>query len=229
MNHSVLIADDEEDILKLVGSSLAGAGFAVLEAQSGAEALEKALGQLPALIVLDVMLPGMTGLELCRTLKGDTRTRHIPIIMLTAKVQEIDRVVGLELGADDYVTKPFSPRELVLRVKAQIRRSQGSEEPAETLRAGELVLDRLRHLVTIKGKAIALTATEFKLLSLLMERAGRVQTRENLLNEVWGYDVAIQSRTVDIHVRRLREKLGKVADCIETVRGFGYRVIEMRP
>ena len=228
MTHSVLIADDEEDILKLVGTSLAGAGFTVVEAQSGAEALEKAMSEPPALIVLDVMLPGMTGLELCRVLKGDARTRHIPIIMLTAKAQEIDRVVGLELGADDYVTKPFSPRELVLRVKAQIRRSQGKEEPADTLRAGELVLDRLRHLVTIKGKAVSLTATEFKLLSLLMERAGRVQSRENLLNEVWGYDVAIQSRTVDIHVRRLREKLGKVADCIETVRGFGYRVVEMR-
>ena len=161
-------------------------------------------------------------------LKNDNRTRHIPIIMLTAKAQEIDRVVGLELGADDYVTKPFSPRELVLRVKSQIRRSQGNDEPADTLRAGELVLDRLRHSVTVKGRPILLTATEFKLLSLLMERAGRVQTRDVLLNEVWGYDVAIQSRTVDIHVRRLREKLGRASDCIETVRGFGYRIAEVQ-
>lgn len=227
MNHSVLIADDEEDVLQLVGSSLKGAGFKIMEAQGGAEAMEKAFDQHPSLIVLDVMLPGMSGLELCRTFKGDARTRNIPIIMLTAKAQEIDRVVGLELGADDYVTKPFSPRELVLRVKSQIRRSQGAEEPSDTLRSGDLVLDRLRHSVTVKGKAVLLTATEFKLLSLLMERAGRVQTRETLLNEVWGYDVAIQSRTVDIHVRRLREKLGRVSDCIETVRGFGYRIAEI--
>jgi two-component system phosphate regulon response regulator PhoB len=227
MNHSVLIADDEEDVLKLVGSSLKVAGFKIVEAQGGAEALEKAFDQRPSLIVLDVMLPEMSGLELCRMLKGDTRTRHIPIIMLTAKAQEIDRVVGLELGADDYVTKPFSPRELVLRVKSQIRRSQGNDEPADTLRAGDLVLDRLRHSVTVKGKPVLLTATEFKLLSLLMERSGRVQTREILLNEVWGYDVAIQSRTVDIHVRRLREKLGRASDCIETVRGFGYRIAEV--
>jgi len=226
MNHSVLIADDEEDVLKLVGNSLKGAGFKILEAKGGAEALEKALDQRPSLMVLDVMLPGMSGLELCRMLKSDARTSHIPIIILTAKAQEIDRVVGLELGADDYVTKPFSPRELVLRVKSQIRRSQGSDEPANALRAGDLLLDRLRHCVSVKGKAVLLTATEFKLLSLLMERAGRVQTRESLLNEVWGYDVAIQSRTVDIHVRRLREKLGRASDCIETVRGFGYRVAE---
>jgi len=227
MNHSVLIADDEEDVLKLVGSSLKAAGFKILEAQGGAETLEIAFNQRPSLIVLDVMLPGMSGLELCRLLKGDARTRHIPIIMLTAKAQEIDRVVGLELGADDYVTKPFSPRELVLRVKSQIRRSQGSsDEPSDTLRAGDLVVDRLRHSVTSKGKPVVLTATEFKLLALLMERAGRVQTREILLNEVWGYDVAIQSRTVDIHVRRLREKLGRSSDCIETVRGFGYRISE---
>jgi DNA-binding response OmpR family regulator len=174
-----------------------------------------------------VMLPELSGLELCRTLKGDSRTRNIPIIMLTAKAQEIDRVVGLELGADDYVTKPFSPRELVLRVKSQIRRSQGgAEEPADTLRSGDLAVDKLRHSVTVKGKPVLLTATEFKLISLLLERPGRVQTRETLLNEVWGYDVAIQSRTVDIHVRRLREKLGRASDCIETVRGFGYRVVE---
>jgi DNA-binding response OmpR family regulator len=219
MNHSVLIADDEEDVIKLVGSSLKVAGFKIVEAQAGAEALEKAFDQRPSLIVLDVMLPGMSGLELCRILKNDTRTRNIPIIMLTAKAQEIDRVVGLELGADDYVTKPFSPRELVLRIKSQIRRSQGSDEPADTLRAGDLIMDR---------KAVLLTATEFKLLSLLMERAGRVQTRDVLLNEVWGYDVAIQSRTVDIHVRRLREKLGRASDCIETVRGFGYRIAEVQ-
>ena len=228
MNHSVLIADDEEDVLKLVGGSLKGAGFKVVEAQAGAEVLEKAFEHRPSLIVLDVMLPGMSGLELCRLLKGDSRTQQIPIIMLTAKAQEIDRVVGLELGADDYVTKPFSPRELVLRVKNQIRRSQGGEEPGDTLRAGDLVVDRLRHSVTAKGKPIFLTATEFKLLSLLIERAGRVHTRDILLNEVWGYDVAIQSRTVDIHVRRLREKLGRAADCIETVRGFGYRVAEVQ-
>jgi len=228
MNHSVLIADDEEDVLKLVGSSLKSAGFKILEATAGAEVLEKAFEQRPSLIVLDVMLPEMSGLELCRLLKADSRTRHIPIIMLTAKAQEIDRVVGLELGADDYVTKPFSPRELVLRVKSQIRRSQGNDEPTDTFRAGDLVLDRVRHSVTIKGKPVLLTATEFKLLSLLMERAGRVQTRETLLNEVWGYDVAIQSRTVDIHVRRLREKLGRASDCIETVRGFGYRIAEVQ-
>lgn len=227
INHSILIADDEEDVIKVVGTSLRGAGFKTLEVPGGSGLIEKAIGHRPSLILLDVTLSQSSGLELCRLLKGDPRTRDIPIIILTAKAQEIDRVVGLELGADDYVTKPFSARELVLRVKIHLRRTQPcGETHRETLRAGDLVVDRLKYTVTVKGEPVTMTPTEFKLLAVLLERPGRVHTRDALLNEVWGYDAAIQSRTVDIHVQRLREKLGKAADCIQTVRGFGYRVTE---
>jgi len=226
MNNVVLVADDEEDVLTLVSSNLQSAGFKVVESSDGSDVVSRAKEVMPALIILDLMLPQMSGFEICKVLKSDARTNGIPIIMLTARVQEIDRVLGFELGADDYVTKPFSPRELILRVKAQIRRSQTPGESGDVLQIGEIIVDRERHCVRVKNKRIELTATEFKLLTLLMERCGRVQNRETLLNEVWGYDVAIQSRTVDIHMRRLREKLGKVADQIETVRGFGYRLVD---
>lgn len=226
MNTTILVADDEEDVLNLVAANLKSAGFTVLTAEDGAGALEKARAKLPGLIVLDLMLPRMSGLEVCKALKGDSLTAQIPVIMLTARADEVDRVLGLELGADDYLTKPFSPRELVLRVKSVLRRTSGIGATASQLKVGELTLDRERHQVRLKGDAVALTATEFKLLQLLMERRGRLQSRDKLLNDVWGYESMIDTRTVDTHVRRLREKLGPAADCIETVRGFGYRIAE---
>lgn len=223
----VLIADDEEDVLALVTGSLKAAGFATLNADDGPSALASAREHLPALIVLDLMLPGMSGLEVCKVLKSEASTKHIPILMLTAKSDEVDRILGFELGADDYMTKPFSPRELVLRVQSVLRRTNAPAEPADILKLGDITVDRVRHQVTIRGKELDLTATEFKLLSTLIERRGRVQSRDVLLNDVWGYESAIDTRTVDTHVRRLREKLGKAADCIETIRGFGYRMLDV--
>ncbi len=225
-NKKILVADDEADVLNLVSNNLKAAGFSVLRAEDGPSALEQARTAAPALIVLDLMLPGLSGLEVCKALKSDAATKFIPIIMLTAKAEEIDRILGLELGADDYITKPFSPRELVLRVRSVIRRASTPTEPEETLRLGEIQLDRARYEVLVKGKPVEFTATEFKLLALLIERRGRVQSRDTLLNDVWGYESAIDTRTVDTHIRRVREKLGTTADCIETIRGFGYRIIE---
>jgi two-component system phosphate regulon response regulator PhoB len=223
MSTKILIAEDEADVRELVERQLKSAGYLPILACNGAEAIEKARKESPALIVLDIMMPGMTGLEACRALRGDPLTTRLPILFLTAKNDEIDRVLGLELGADDYMTKPFSPRELILRIKAILRRTIASED-GDILRIGDIVIDRTRHSVRVKSKALELTATEFKLLSLLLERRGRVQSRERLLTDVWGYDSYIDTRTVDTHVRRLREKLGSAADTIETVRGFGYRV-----
>ncbi len=225
-NKKILVADDEADVLNLVSNNLKAAGFNVLRADDGPSALEQARSSAPALIVLDLMLPGISGLEVCKALKSDSATKHIPIIMLTAKAEEIDRILGLELGADDYITKPFSPRELVLRVKSVIRRASTPSEPEETLRLGDIQLDRARYEVLVKNRPVEFTATEFKLLALLIERRGRVQSRDTLLNDVWGYESAIDTRTVDTHIRRVREKLGNAADCIETIRGFGYRIIE---
>jgi two-component system, OmpR family, phosphate regulon response regulator PhoB len=227
MNNQVLIADDEDDVLKLVSSNLKSAGFKVIEARNGSEALEETRKRQPALIVLDWMLPDLSGIEVCKLLKGDQLTKGIPIVMLTAKTQEIDRIIGLEVGADDYVIKPFSPRELVLRVKSHIRRSQAQVLPDHIIQANDITLDVTAHSVKVdvkgKMKAVELTPTEFKLLALLMSRPGRVQSRDGLLSEVWGYEVAIASRTVDIRILRLRDKLGKAGTAIETVRGFGYR------
>jgi two-component system phosphate regulon response regulator PhoB len=191
--------------------------------------LRLAREEAPGLIILDLMLPKMPGLEVCKVLKTDAATRQIPVLMLTAKAEEIDRIVGLEFGADDYVTKPFSPRELVLRVSAILRRGKGETGGDEKkLTIGPITLDPSRHRVEVGGRAVALTSVEFKLLSMLMRRQGRVQERDRLLNEVWGYESVIDTRTVDTHVRRLRKKLGKAADAIETVRGFGYRIREAR-
>lgn len=222
----VLVADDEADVLNLVCNNLKSAGFIPMQAEDGHTALEKARAELPALIVLDLMLPGMSGLEVCKALKSEPTTKAIPIVMLTAKAEEVDRILGFELGADDYITKPFSPRELTLRVQSVLRRAAGQPEKADVLKLGEIVVDRTRHVVAVKGKPLDLTATEFKLLTTLMERRGRVQSRDVLLNDVWGYESVIDTRTVDTHVRRLREKLGKVSDSIETIRGFGYRMMD---
>jgi two-component system phosphate regulon response regulator PhoB len=220
----ILVAEDEEDVRRLVCNSLKNAGFATLEADDGPGALNAARTQLPALVVLDLMLPGMSGLEICKSLKNGAETKSIPILMLTAKAEEVDRIVGFELGADDYMTKPFSPRELVLRVQSILRRASGQPQEDAIVKLGEITLDRTQHKVAVKGKALELTATEFKLLATLMERRGRVQSRDVLLNDVWSYESMIDTRTVDTHVRRLREKLGKAGSHVETVRGFGYRM-----
>ncbi len=221
----VLIIEDEQDVTDLLARQLAKAEFEAVTAFNGEAGITAAREEKPALIILDLMLPKMSGLEVCRVLKSNDETRHIPIIMLTAKAEEVDRIVGLEFGADDYVTKPFSPREVVLRVQAILRR--GDNRPAEKhLSAGDILIDLQRHDVRVAGRAVDLTAIEFKLLSTLLQRRGRVQARDRLLNDVWGYEAAIDTRTVDTHVRRLREKLGKRGDLIETVRGFGYRFRE---
>jgi len=225
-NKRILVADDEPDVLNLVALNLKTAGFNVVKAEDGLSALQQARETNPALIVLDLMLPEMSGLEVCKVLKKEPATAQIPIIMLTAKAEEVDRIVGLELGADDYMTKPFSPRELVLRVKSVMRRVLAAGEPADQLALGEIQVDRSRYEVLVKGRSVEFTATEFKLLALLMERRGRVQSRDTLLNDVWGYESLIDTRTVDTHIRRLREKLGEEADRIETIRGFGYRIVE---
>jgi DNA-binding response OmpR family regulator len=219
----ILIVEDERDVVDLLALNLRKAGFAISTAMDGAAGLQKARSEKPAFIILDLMLPKMPGLEICKILKSDPATRQIPIMMLTAKAEEIDRVVGLEFGADDYVTKPFSPREVVLRIKAIMRRAEGPAED-ESLSAGSIVIDPAKHEVSVDGKRVALTSLEFKLLRTLMQRRGRVQTRDRLLNDVWGYESVIDTRTVDTHVRRLRKKLGKAADTIESVRGFGYRL-----
>ena len=218
--------DDEPEAVELVEFNLKQAGYAVTTAIDGAEALKKARHQTPDLIVLDVMLPEMDGFEICKTLRLDAATARVPIIMLTAKAAEIDRVLGLELGADDYVTKPFSPRELLLRVKKILARTPSEEKAEEQMRYGDLMIDLPRHLASWRGKPIDLTATEFKLLTLLAQRAGRVQSRDQLLRDVWEYDSLIDTRTVDTHMRRLREKLGAAAKHLDTVRGVGYRFVE---
>ena len=224
--NKILIIEDEPDVVDMLTLALQKAGgFTVTTASDGASGLRVAREQSPALIILDLMLPRMPGLEVCKVLKSDAATRHIPIIMLTAKAEEIDRIVGLEVGADDYVTKPFSPREIVLRMKAIMRRGKG-EVVDEKLTVGPITVDPARHHVEVGGKTVRLTSVEFKLLSMLMLRRGRVQARDRLLNEVWGYESLIDTRTVDTHVRRLRKKLGKAAGAIETVRGFGYRLKE---
>ena len=223
---TILIADDEPDVLNLLALNLRKEGFDVLKAEDGARALEIARAETPDLVVLDLMMPGMSGLEVTKQLKQSPATRGIPIVMLTARAEEVDRIVGLELGADDYVTKPFSPREIVLRVQAVLRRAVVVDAVKEdVLEVGSIQIDRAKHEVRIGGVACDFTATEFKLLSVLMERRGRLQSRDVLLNDVWGYESAIDTRTVDTHVRRLREKLGEAADLIETVRGFGYRMV----
>ena len=221
----VLVVDDEPDVLDLVSYNLTQAGFQVETAVDGADALRKARSAAPDLILLDLMLPEMDGLEVCKLLRRDPKTNGIPIIMLTARAGEIDRIVGLELGATDYIPKPFSPRELVLRVKKRLEERQALAAPRTTFSFGPLQLDVPRHVVTVKGKRIELTATEFKLLALLVQRMGHVQSREQLLRDVWEYETHIDTRTVDTHMRRLREKLGVAAKYLDTVRGVGYRFL----
>jgi two-component system phosphate regulon response regulator PhoB len=219
----VLIVEDEKDILDLVEYHLRQAGFSVISALDGFSGLEEARRRLPALVILDLMLPGMDGKDVCRSLKSNPVTRLIPVLMLTARAEEVDRIIGLELGADDYVTKPFSPRELVLRVKAILRRREIDRETEKFLQIGDLMIDIERHHVSVKKIPIQLTSTEFKLLVELASKKGRVQTRTSLLDTVWGYTYEGYDRTVDTHIRHLREKLGDLGNYIETLRGVGYR------
>jgi len=224
MTHRVLVVDDEPDITALVAYHLAKAGYRVSTASSGSEALKAAADQRPDVIVLDLMLPGLSGLDVLQALRKQEETREVGVILLTARREEVDRIRGLSLGADDYLTKPFSPQELTLRVAAILRRlAAPSVAAGSQLVAGPITIDRSAHRVLIDGGELTLTATEYKLLATLIERRGRVQTRPQLLETVWEAQPDIQTRTVDMHVQRLRSKLGEAGDMIETVRGFGYR------
>ena len=223
---SILVVEDEKDILDLIEYHFKQSGFSVIKAMDGPSGLEMAKHRKPNLIILDLMLPEMDGKDVCRALKSNPFTQPIPILMLTAKADEIDRVIGFELGADDYVTKPFSPKELVLRVKAILRRKESSNEEEKTIQIDDLLIDLDRHQVFIQTKPLQLTSTEFKLLVELASNRGRVRSRERLLDKVWGYTYEGYARTVDTHIRRLRGKLGPLGDHIETLRGVGYRFRE---
>jgi len=224
MSARILIIEDEPDIRKTIDYNLSKESFEVFQASSIAEGEKSIADNAPDAIILDLMLPDGSGLTLCRDIKSDPKTSHIPVILLTAKADEVDRVIGFELGADDYVTKPFSVRELILRVKAILKRratEAASIEPSYAF--GELSLNLDAHQVFIAGNEINFTALEFRLLKHLLDRRGRVQTRDQLLQEVWGYSAEITTRTVDTHIKRLREKLGSIGGYIQTIRGVGYR------
>lgn len=224
MSHRILVVDDEPDITALVAYHLAKAGYRVSTAANGSDALRAAREERPDVVVLDLMLPGVAGLEVLAELRARPETRDVGVILLTAKRDEPDRIKGLSLGADDYLTKPFSPAELVLRVQALLRRlTAPAVAGGSLLVVGPLSIDRAAHRVTVNGKEITLTATEYKLLVTLVERRGRVQGRSQLLETVLDSQPDIQTRTIDMHVQRLRTKLGKLGELIETVRGFGYR------
>ncbi|UCH90926.1 MAG: response regulator [Nitrospirota bacterium] len=224
MTATVLVVDDEKDLVELVRYHLEKDGMKCLEARDGETALQLARERHPDLIVLDLMLPGVDGLEVCRKVRKDPKTASVAIIMLTAKAEEVDRIVGLEMGADDYMVKPFSPRELVARVKAVLRRGQAKDLPA-VKQIGALIVDEGKHQVLVAGKGVDLTVKEFDLLCGLMKANGRVLNREQIMATVWGYSnaVDIESRTVDVHIRRLREKLGEEQKRVVTVKGVGYR------
>lgn len=223
----ILIVEDEEDLAGTLAYNLEKEGYETREALTGTRALKSILKEpLPDLVLLDLMLPDMSGTEVCRRIRQDERTRHIPVIMVTAKGEEIDRVVGFEVGADDYVTKPYSVRELSLRIRAILRRAGADTQEEVTgtrIEFGEIVVDTTAHRVTLNEEEVQLTALEFKLLTTFLMRKGRVQTREVLLNDVWGINANVMTRTVDTHVKRLREKLGEGGRYIETLRGVGYR------
>ena len=223
---SILVIDDEKDILKLLQYNLEKEGYQVFLAKTGEEGLELAKRKLPDLIVLDLMLPGIDGLEVCKLIRSQKPTSHIPILMLTAKSTETDQIVGLELGATDYITKPFSIKVVLARVKNIFRNKTKKETGEGPLKAGDFVIDRERFSFTVKGKPVALTKLEFKILSFLMENRGIVFSRDKLLNGAWGGETFVVDRTVDVHIRSIREKLGKYRHCIETVRGTGYRFTE---
>jgi DNA-binding response OmpR family regulator len=223
---TILVIDDEPELVKLLDYNLSKAGYLVLSARDGESGLAAARKHAPDAIILDVMMPGLDGWEVCKRLRQDPSTSALPVLMLTAKADEGDRVLGLELGADDYVGKPFGVRELLARVKALLRRSEVASSSPEVLKTGKIVIDSSRRTVLASGKPVALTATEFNLLKALAEREGRVISREDLLSLARGDEVAVMDRTVDVHVASLRKKLGKQGEMIETVRGVGYRLKE---
>lgn len=227
MKEKILIVDDEKDILKILQHNLSKEGYRVIEASDGEEALDKASSEMPALVLLDLMLPKLDGLEVCREIKGQEKTKNIPIIMLTAKSQEVDKVLGLELGADDYITKPFSPRELLARVKAVLRRMKDSVSDKEVFKSGALMVDFAKISVSVNNKPVELTSKEFELLKTLIQAKGRVLSRDYLLDNIWGFDhaVEIQTRTVDVHIQTLRKKLKNEAKRIITVKNYGYRFL----
>jgi DNA-binding response OmpR family regulator len=220
----ILIVEDDKNISKLVKYNLEKADYECLTASSGEKALQVLKSHPVELMILDIMLPEMNGFDVCRSVKQEPSLKSIPIIMLTAKGEETDRIVGLELGADDYIVKPFSPRELVLRVKAILKRGKAEESKKDILAVGDININIPRHEVTVKDKEITLTTIEFKLLKTLIERQGRVQTRETLLSDVWNIYTPVDTRTVDTHIKRLRIKLGKPGNLIVTVRGLGYKL-----
>ena len=221
---TVLIIEDERDLADLVAFNLESEGYQAVIVPDGVAGLTVARRLIPELILLDLMLPGMIGTEVCRHLKANDETAHIPVIMMSAKSEEIDKVIGFEVGADDYVAKPFSTRELLLRVKAVLRRTANNVIEGAVLKVGPIAIDSDRHLVAVNGAQVRFTSTEFKLLHTLAQRPGRVQSREVLLREVWGYSFVEDSRTVDTHITRLRTKMGAAGDIIKTVRGSGYKI-----
>jgi two-component system, OmpR family, alkaline phosphatase synthesis response regulator PhoP len=228
MKEKILIVDDEKDIVKMIDYALKKEGYRTVSCYDGQDALDAAHKERPDLVVLDLMLPGIDGLDVCKQLKKGSDTPMIPIIMLTAKAQETDKVVGLELGADDYMTKPFSPRELVARIKAVLRRTQEKEQLPDIVEIGDLAIDFSKISVSVHHKTVELTSKEFELLKTLLKVKGRVLSRDYLLDTIWGYDRAseIQTRTVDVHIRTLRKKLKTAAQHIVTVKNYGYRFEE---
>ncbi|HEU0264098.1 MAG TPA: response regulator transcription factor [Geobacterales bacterium] len=220
----ILVVEDEQDLAALLQFNLEKEGYGVTVAHDGLLGLQEARRILPDLVLLDLMLPGMMGIDVCKTLKREGKTAHVPILMLTARGEEIDRVVGFEVGADDYLVKPFSTRELLLRIRAILRRHGRDDSPATFLAIGNIQIDQEGHRVTVEGEEVGLTTIEFKLLLTLAERSGRVQSRDTLLQDVWGYNYVGDTRTVDTHVTRLRTKLGDAGELIKTVRGFGYKM-----
>lgn len=223
----ILIVDDEQDVTALVHYHLTSKGYQVEALNDPNKVLSMARKVHPDLFILDVMMPDLSGIQICRLLRNDSQFKDSPVIFLTARTEEADRIKGLEVGGDDYICKPFSPRELVLRVQGILRRRQKSGETLlPILEIGTIRIDQERHEVTLHGRPLELTATEFRLLSLLIQRKGRVQSREQLLSNVWNYDADMETRTVDTHIRRIREKLGDQASLIETIRGVGYRIME---
>jgi two-component system alkaline phosphatase synthesis response regulator PhoP len=225
----VLVIDDEEDLIELVRYNLDKEGFDVIGAYDGESGLSLALQKKPDAVIIDLMLPGIDGLEVCRSLRSRGETSHIPVIMLTAKASESDRVVGLEIGADDYVTKPFSPRELAARIKALLRRTQGFRRNATTIRHGNISIDPNSHEVQCDGQTVGLTATEYRLLHFMASHPGHVFSRNTLIESVLGRDVTVLDRTIDVHIMALRRKMGACGKWIETMRGFGYRFREGNP
>jgi len=225
-NEKILVADDEPDVLDLVRPNLLGAGYTVTTADDGQKALEKIRLEKPDLVLLDLKMPVLSGFDVCRQMKADAATSRIPIVILTAMTTEVDRIVALEIGAEDYVTKPFSPRELVLRVRAVLRRSHRETPAIPVKQIGSLILDTSRYSVQFREKPLHLTPIEFKLLEALIDHRGHLQSRETLLQSIWSGDNSITPRTVDTHIQRLRDKLGAAGRWIETVRGKGYKIIE---